>query len=457
MVNIILLAAILNLGLGIIVFVRSKTVLQRNFALLVFVIAAWVFINYSYFKIPRYPFINLSYTLGSFVIAGLFFWIAQLVHYKFPKWLNYLVVFLAIGLSVGTLVPNFMIGSIMKIDIITYQVNTGPFFPIYSVIALIILVTAVIMLIRGFLHSQGLERLRMTYVALGFVIPITIVCIVDFILPFFNILWLAGLDSPLSFIFAGFIAFAITRYRFLDISIIIRKGAIQLVTFAILFALYAYVLIAFQRTGANILSLDNKFGLLIVVIVIAITIEPLRKLIYKLIDSLFESKERAQKEALQRLQVISRSNIHFQDLVQNALQELDGIFGASSQFALCNRQTLDFINVTDNTSVLPLQDPIGQIILEGKVIIADELPFRIEAGEKQLQVVYDWCAKNSCLAIIPLGIGRNNVGVIMLHSTGKKSVITQEKVEFLREFASQSYLAFAGALAYKQAVERIKI
>lgn len=453
---IILIAAILNFILAISVYKKSINKIQKHFSYLLFAVAIWVFVNYIYFNFPKYPFVHLSYSFGAIVIGAIFFWTSDFTKTKISKILrNFIVVLLAM-LFIGTLIPNVFLGQNLTFNDFGYSVSSGPLFQVYSIIAAILLLVSVSLLLKNLIESKGLERLRALYVVISFVIPILIVVIIDFILPLFGIFALASVDSVTSFIFAFGVAYAITRYQFFDIKIIVQKSFVQLITFVILFAIYAYTLILIQNISSKFIALSNNTGLLITIFIIALTIEPLRKWIYKIIDGIFKNKEKQRQEVLQRVQLVTKSTLQFQTLLSKTQIELEKVIGTGIDFYLAERKTGNFIQYPKGEKKLTMENPVGRKILPGQILIADELPYRIENGESNFVQTLDWLKDNYYSAIVPIGTGDEMVGIFCLPlGSGRQKPITADMVNFLREFQASVFFPFASAYAYKLAIERI--
>ena len=296
----------------------------------------------------------------------------------------------------------------------------------------------------------------MTYVVLAFVVPITFIIVVDFVLPIFGVLWSAGLDSPISLVFASFIAFAIFRHRFFDIRVVIRKSLVQFVTFVLLFAIYAYALLLVQRSTSSNFTLSSNTSLLVTIFIIGLTIEPLRKGIYKFIDGIVANREKDRQEALKRMQLMAASTMLFQTLLERTQQELGKTFGVRVDFLLAERRVQALTQFPAGQMKVQLEDVVGQRIAGGRVLIADELPYRIENGETSLKVVHEWMLSNDVSAIVPIGAGEDMVGAFLFRGMGKV-VYTADMVRFMKDFQEQSTFAFASAYAYKLAIERITI
>ncbi|RJO59804.1 hypothetical protein C4546_00340 [Candidatus Parcubacteria bacterium] len=453
---VILLAAILNFILAMSVRRRSVNRIQRNFSNFIFLIAVWVLVNFIYFNLPKYPFVHLSYSIGAIVIAAIFFWTIKFTKTKITRFVRNSVLLITVLLIVGTLIPSAFLGTHLTFTKLGFEITAGPLFNIYSILASCILLVSIALLAKAFLKAKGLERLRMSYVALGFIVPIIIVVIFDFILPIFGIFVFASLDSITSFIFAFGVAYAITRYQFFDIKIVFQKSFVQLMTFVILFAIYAYVLILVQNLSSKSVALNNNTGLLITIFIIALTIEPLRKWIYKVIDGIFENKEKQRQLSLKKIELITKSTLQFQTLLTKTKKELEEIFGPEIDFYLAERKTGNFIQYPKGGKKLMIESPTGIKILSGNVLITDELLFRIENGESAFVHALDWLKQNNYSAVIPIGSGDEMVGIFCLSQNLKQQkFITADTVGFLKEFQEQIFFPFASAYAYKLAIERI--
>jgi len=455
---VILLAAILNFILAISVYKKSVNKVQKHFSYLLFAVAIWVFVNFIYFNFPKYPFVHLSYSFGAIVIGAIFFWTSGFTKTRISKTIrNFIVVVLAM-LFIGTLIPNVFLGQNLTFNNFGYSVSSGPLFQVYSITAAILLLVSVALLLKNLIVSKGLERLRALYVVISFVMPILIVVIIDFIIPFFGIFALASVDSVTSFIFAFGVAYAITRHQFFDIKIVIQKSFVQLMAFVILFAIYAYVLILIQNISSKSVALSNNTGLLITIFIIALTIEPLRKWIYKIIDGIFENKEKQRQEALQRVQLVTKSTLQFQTLLSKTQVELETVFGSGIEFYLAERKTGNFTQYPTGDKKLAMENPVGMKILPGNILIADELPYRIENGESNFIQTLDWLKQNHYSAIVPIGTGDEMVGIFCLPiGSSHQKPITADMVKFLKEFQSQVFFPFASAYAFKLAIERITL
>ena len=398
----------------------------------------------------------MSYSVGICVGLGIFFWVTSFIKVPLKSWVKWSLIIATLILAALALVTKWIIGKPANFDGSLYNYSTGPLFYVFAVFITSVLFVAVVLLLRAYKKTRGLEHLRMTYVVLGFIVPLIFIIVLDFVLPISGVLWTAGLDSLVSLIFVGFISYAILRHRFFDIRVVIRKSLIQFATFVLLFAIYAYALLLVQRSTSSTFTLSNNTSLFVTIFIIGLTIEPLRKGIYKFIDGIVANREKDRQETLKRMQLMAASTMQFQTLLERTQQELGKTFGVRVDFLLAERRVQALTQFPAGAMKVQLEDVVGQRIASGKILIGDELPYRIENGETSLKVVYDWMQANDVSAIVPIGAGEDMVGAFLFRGMGKV-VYTADMVRFMKDFQEQSTFAFASAYAYKLAIERITI
>lgn len=339
-----------------------------------------------------------------------------------------------------------------RVGVINGEVSTvtGPGIVFFAIVVGLFIFSGLVILIRRFKMKQGIERMQVGYTALGF-------GIMFFSMVTFNFIMVVVADNTnyiqygpiftLPFVLTT--AYAMVRYRFLDIRIAIQRGIARLLTFGIIFGFFAYVLLFIERTVEA--TSERNVSLLIVAVVLVLTVEPLRRWIYRFVDSLFDNQERKRRDALQRIQLVASSTLQFTSLVDCLISELHTVFGVDVHFLLRDEQHGKLAGATE----LSLKDPIAGQIVDGKVIITDELPYRIENGEAMLAPLHTWLQQNKVSAVLPIGNREDFVGAFLFHDGQGSVPFTTDRVEFLKRFRNQVQFAFASAYAYKLAVERI--
>ncbi|MFA6587637.1 MAG: histidine kinase N-terminal 7TM domain-containing protein [Patescibacteria group bacterium] len=449
------------------VFVLLKGIKKKPnwlFFLLVMACNGWLISNYfSYFV--RDLNVALIAARVSYFFASLIMPFLILFVYNFPfktsfKNKNYFIIIIPAILSVFLSFGPWFVKSIEIKEKINFYVN-GNLHLFYTLSIGLYLIIYCYIYFKKFKQANPIEKSKLKYIVIGLIITALFSIYFDLLYPYIHKIeaWSGGVyGSPTTIIFTLSVAYAILRYRLLDIRIVIQKSFVQLMTFVILFAIYAYALILIQNVSSKSVALNNNTGLLITIFVIALTIEPLRKWIYKLIDGIFENKEKQRQEALQRVQLVTNSTLQFQTLLTKTQVELESVFGSGIDFYLAERKTGNFIQYPKGDKKLAMENSVGMKILPGNILIADELPYRIENGETALIHTSDWLKQNHYSAVVPIGSEEEMVGIFCLPiSTGHQKPITADMVRFLKEFQTSVFFPFASAYAYKLAIERIAL
>jgi len=180
----LLIAILFNLILGVSIFLRARNEIQLKFSYLVFLIIVWVGINFILYWYPSYPYVNISYTVGAILIWMIFYWLSLFSRVYVKPWIHVLAIFgTIISISVS-LIPVRFLGVVVSPSALGAQIERGDLYIVYSLVSIAIFLGGLYFLTRGFMGSKGIERLQYRYVLLGFSIPIFIVTLFDFILPF---------------------------------------------------------------------------------------------------------------------------------------------------------------------------------------------------------------------------------------------------------------------------------
>ncbi len=456
---IVFLSGILNLILGVTILASARSKVQRNFAYLVFLIALWVFVNFAFFWSSRYPVVNFSYFIGALIGAYMFFWVELFTGRRSSSWIRILVMTgLAVNLTIS-LIPDQFVASKIHETALGVVIAKGPLYVVFSIIETLTLLGALALLIVSFIRSKSIQRIQMKFALFGFAIPIVLIILIDFVLPFFGYLWVINLDSATSFIFASCVAFAITRYRFMDVKLLIRKGLIQFATFSSLFALYAYLVIFLERTVPNLTGRSTQLTLIVAVMFVALTVEPFRRFVYKSVDRLFSRQQKREQEALRRLTLLTHSVSYGEEILEKTEEELSALlpeysievvkkFGSNKQ--ITNQPGL--ITVTGTSSVYNLFSSNQELA------IIDEVPYRIgkytEAEIRLFKQSQEFFAKNKVKAVMPFGTRDQLVALLFVTSKSKRKVLFSGQIDLLKRIHNTSNEALIQAEMYQRALER---
>ncbi|MFH1236112.1 MAG: histidine kinase N-terminal 7TM domain-containing protein [Parcubacteria group bacterium] len=456
----IILTSIIYIALSIIVIInRKNTKAYRRYIGFIISGTLWVVLGaLETSSLHNNQAINLILSKLDFSLAALIAYFVSLFALHFPnsnKRVSHKV-------ELAMVIPILMVIILTFSDNIFYyknetlQYNFVGYYIYLAIISIYFLGLAFFIFLRKLKMSGGIQRIQMSYIMWSYLISIVCGLALSVLFSYHTQnAYLFGISTITTITFALASAYVMIRYRFLDIRLVIRKGAIQLITFVLLFGIYSYIILLFQNRLKNSLAISVETSLLLAVLVIVITIEPLRKLLYQLVDRLFLNRELAHRQAMERVALISRSTVQFNSLVEKVTTELQHVFGSDAQFALMDRQSSTLKSYPDGSISVSKNDVIVRYLESGRVLVTQELPYRIEEGESDLKELMKSLEQKGIALMMPVGSGDELIGAFVIFAGKNRDAFTSDRIDFIKSFSHQLLLPFANALAYKQAMERI--
>ncbi len=460
MIPLIFLAGLLNLGLGIYVLAKNpRKLLNRLFGVLAFAITLWVLSNIWLFTNVRanYPYLHVSYAFGALIPPIVLHWVSSFIRKKISRFYLLLSYCLSIIVALFSLVPGVLIKKITEVDTYSMKADFGVLFFPYAFIVSTTLLLSAILLIKERAATIGLRRLQMNYVCLGFGIPIVLIIIVDFIFPVLGNTKYYNFDSLTSFFFVGILTYSITRYRFLDIKFVLRKGFIYATSLMIALAFYAYVVIVGKQYLQTSIHLSESWGIFLLVALIAIGFPPLRKGVELLINAIFETRQDADS-VLEELRGHLSSTKDLSALLQAITVRLKDFLDIQDvRILLADQREKAFIGPLK----LEFSNPLVRYLRDfGEIIIAEELSYMIDADtrleKKEFNSIERLLQEINVAAVVPIGKGEELIGIFLIGKKQSGAAFTLGDIQFLKQLSLQSIISLGNAVLYRDAIERIK-
>lgn len=463
------LAGLLDILLAIYVLKNNPAKKSnRLFSATAFISGLWTLSNTLMFTGYRfvYPWVYLNFALGAMIPPFILHWTIEFTRYKFNRTYIFVAYLFSFILFLFALTPGFVIRDYFVPDAIGYgfKIFLGKIFVPYALCISIILLIALFILLRKRNKSFGLEKLQLNYALLGFGIPAILVIILDFFLPLFGNTHYGNIDSLTSFIFIGIIAYSITRYRFLDIKVIIRKGVVYGLSIIIALAFYTYLAILLKDYLQNTLNLSENWGIFVLILLVALGFPPLKYGVEKLITTAFFPKVKNLKKKAREIAQDISSKIKLEELVNRFASEVkENISAHTLQVYLKNRKTGDFNAVypTGFSDLIKYDHLLTNYFkINQEILITEEIEYmkenENEAKAKLLEKLKKELEKRHIALVIPLQNLSEELDVlIFLESKKNKEAFNLEDISFLQNISSQFNIALANAILYKEAVERI--
>jgi len=334
---------------------------------------------------------------------------------------------------------------------------------LFYIYHLVFIILGIYILFKGYKSSTGLRKLHFQYLFTGLGIILLFFIITNSIFPIFGLYQFVSM-SPLAFlILAFFFLYIISRYRLMDIKLVIRRAIIHFISIVIILFLYIYLLIVSQKYFVEQYEWSEQTSTIVLVLVIVLTIEPLRRFLYKIVDKTFYSRQKNAREEAKKLKVVLSSSMQFDHLVKKVKAGLQDFLEVPEiQFVWFNKQTgkLENYYKEDKKVSFSPTDPVFQYLQSNpEILVTEEIPYLIEEqGNGEREVLQSVEKKLKALGIglvLPIGEKGELVGAFFFGQKKKKEAFTSDNVEYLSRMQFPMTNAIANALLYKQAVERI--
>ncbi|MDP3064485.1 MAG: ATP-binding protein [Chloroflexota bacterium] len=297
---------------------RSHT--NRVFAIFLVAMALWGLTIFGMRSSPSPSESDLAYqwekwVFGAIVATSILFFHFTLLftRTRFNRWVVralYVMGAMVWGLSLGGVVVTGM-----QEKFYGHAPVLGPAFPVYLIVAYVPIVSALVVLARGFRRSRSNdERNRLAYVLLG--------ALASFIGGTTDFLPALGLNIyPLGIVanvvFGVLTTVAVVRYRLLDLRLILRRGFAYSIVSTLIFAVYGVFLLLFLTLFRNQVGSASLIAAIAAIILGAILIPPAVGRVQSFFDRLFLRERYDYLVALQSFAFEARDIRDFAGLAQS--------------------------------------------------------------------------------------------------------------------------------------------
>lgn len=424
---------------------KQKSEADKRFFLVLSFSFLWILISYFQgFVSSFYPlFVCLNYSLAVIISGAL---VSFAIHY--PKQNKKFTFKKEVFLQLPVIL--FAILSFTKF-IVTSSVNRSTKIGfVYKYYLIILILYFVILgagrLILKYKRTFGIDKTRLKFFLIGYLFAIVILLGESI---YFNLI--AALSVPIdrlvfnsSIVFSSLSVYSMIKYRFLDIRIAIRRSLIQFFSLSLLFGVYLSVILVVRDSLSSALKNEQVFVLGFVILIIVATFEPIRKMIYSLVNKLFEKQDLKNEELRKKTILISRSR----DTYDNLLQSVANLFKDFTE--------TDAVAFIDSRNNFFSGRPESEVYMRstGKILIPEELPYRFDEGEKFFHM-HKELQDSPYSALIPIGQDSLFIGFFGLGKRKKGKAFSVQEVRELRKMQDQFTEALLNARLYHQAISRI--
>jgi signal transduction histidine kinase len=204
----------------------KKNYTSLNFLLFVVFFVGWIWVNYLSNVTKSYSISllmnSLIFSFTSIAIYFLFLFSLNYPNREFKTRKSFFIPYTAIGLIVIILSGTRYLVKDITIEEGYSVVEFGNFIIAYALFVLLSAIASVIILLKKYRRSRGIEKVRIQYLALGFFFTLLGAIITNLILPLvFGVFDFSNIGPLFSIFLVGFTSYSIIRYRLLGIKVIL--------------------------------------------------------------------------------------------------------------------------------------------------------------------------------------------------------------------------------------------
>jgi hypothetical protein len=314
--------------------------------------------------------------------------------------------------------------------------------------------------VKKFIKSSGIIHQQLVYILIGYLIAITILLYdsVSAAITGPRPIVIDRLFFNSSILFSALVSYAMLKYRFMDIRVVIRKSVIYVTSLIIILALYTYLALILKSTIEQYWNLSPGWTAFILVALVALGFPPLKNLVERSINTLFKGKKSIDL-AVKEVQEKMANKTDIEALIDLISQEIRKFLGLEEvDILLINRQEEKFIGQEKS---LDFSQPMVKYLQEkGEIVVKEEIPHMLEADHefdhKALKEVENKMSKLNIAVAIPVGKGEELMGLIFLGKKKSKEAFTVEDIKFLERLSGQALFALGNAVLYRDAMARVK-
>ena len=288
--------------------------------------------------------------------------------------------------------------------------------------------------------------------------------LVGFIGGSFNFLLDFNFNYPVGNFFVSFyviiVAYAIVKYRLMDISLIISRSILYFLLASTVTASFATI----TFIAGNLFQNLTKFGNIIVTgvasLLIVIFLDPLKRLLAQATDRVFYKGKIDYQNVLLKVGEIIAKEIDLTKLAKSIQTTLCTELKLKNLQIIQKSRDENFRNITNNHEVIFEKHTLLPKYLEGhnQIIITEELPRRIsetkeEREKKEVKQVLDKLDQLKYSMVVPINIENNLTAIFLIGPKLSGGAYSQEDINFFNLLSPQIATALEKSRLYREIQE----
>ena len=317
-------------------------------------------------------------------------------------------------------------------------------------------------LMKNYRESKGFERLQLKHILLGVSLFVPLIVIADMIHPLMTgetrYFWL----SPMSLlIFVGFTTYAITRYRLMDIRVVVKKGTIGFFTIftLLLFCILPLLLVLNFVTKAALVG----FGAVLFVFALFLY-QPLRNFYEKKANKYFFTELYHTEKVLRDISSKIATYIEIEKLNQTISETIKSTLNPeriaiflydleTKQFKLKEAINFEEKEIKEDDLLIEYQNKTKGVLVLPEIDQMITKEIQQKEKENLEQLIEDFKKRDIELSL-PLIVEGKLRGLILLSKKVSNDPYSAEDILLLTTLSEQASLAISNALFYEEVRKR---
>ena len=231
----LIVTALLNLSLGVLIFTGWRKKINIVFSLNIMAVISWTLAMFFYrSSTPEFNLLwcTILYVTPTLIASSFlyFTYIFPSQKEKYIWWRTLLIFGINLAIIVMVIWPGFIIKEVNVRLGLEKQIIFTPYYWFYFIYTLEFFSFGFFRLFIKYFKSKGIERLQIIYLVTGYSLAANFAFITNLIMPWIGYFLFNWLGQIFTLIGVGSTAYAILRYRLMDIRVMFRKVVIYFVS-----------------------------------------------------------------------------------------------------------------------------------------------------------------------------------------------------------------------------------
>ncbi len=317
--------------------------------------------------------------------------------------------------------------------------------------------------IRKLIKSSGVQKIQLKYILTGYVISISILLVQSYIT---NVNGVIAVDADfvftnISMVFSLFTAYAMLRYRFLDISLVFKKGFVYVFSLILMLGIYTYIILQLRSSIEDAWNSSVGWTAAVLILITVAGFIPVKKGVEYLVNKMFKGRKSIDLAVAELKKDISEQSdaAALAKLVTAQTRRFLDVGEAHVYLGKPGEELVSYGNggdriTRDNDVVRYFQKYREPVVREEISHMMDEREGEFERDA--LQKVEKEMKKQKVAIAMPFVHEDGLYGLLTVGERETKEAFTVQDIQFLTKLREEIGFTLASALQYSYAMERIK-